>query len=99
MVPNTLEIYENWDEKIDQCYWKTLVCHLTTLSAKKTLHDKHLKSSEQYLLFRSAHIFEVGKFFNFFAIQDIKVGRGKIPRPTFMSVRARKLAAPYFNVF
>ena len=41
MVPNTLEIYENWDEKIDLCYWKALICHLTTLSAKKTLHDKH----------------------------------------------------------
>ena len=58
-----------------------------------------IKSSEQYLLFRNAHIFEVGKFFNYFAIQDIKVGRGKIPRPTFMSVRAQKLAAPYLNVF
>ena len=36
-----LEIYENWDEKIDQCYWKTLICHPTTLSAKKEIHAKH----------------------------------------------------------
>ena len=41
MVPNTLEIYENWDEKIDQCYWKTFICQIPTLSAKKSLHNKH----------------------------------------------------------
>ena len=40
-VKNMLGIYENWDEQIDQCYWKTLICHLTTLSAKKPLHYKH----------------------------------------------------------
>ena len=53
MMLNALEIYEKWDEKINQCYWEPLICHLTTVSAKKELHAKHFCLQKKIIVYDS----------------------------------------------